>query len=311
MFNSQAGQDRFIVNVLKGKQNGFFLEIGSHDAVYINNSFVLEKIFNWKGIMIEYNEEYLESYKTHRPNSIHVINDARNIDYLNLFKKNNAPNIVDYLQIDVEAANGSTIEVLRKVEKQLMSNYRFSVVTFEHDIYNCGEYLHTRTESREIFERNGYKRVFDDVNDNNPDTVFEDWYVHPDLVDMDYVNKLAEFNKTKYVNPKKTSLRTIVPVTINYKDIVYPNTLPLPDSIIVVGASSQQKKTIMLSKKQQQMAKKARDIFFYASDAEVFEPAQGMIPDTFSGKIESDRAIVTRTDKNSGWCADIIGKMVT
>ena len=129
MFKSQAGQDRFIVNVLKGKQNGFFLEIGSHDAVYINNSFVLEKIFNWKGIMVEYNEGYLESYKTHRPNSIHVINDARNIDYLNLFKKNNAPNIVDYLQIDVEAANGSTIEVLRKVEKHFNTPHPVSKPT--------------------------------------------------------------------------------------------------------------------------------------------------------------------------------------
>ena len=37
MFYSQACQDKFIVNVLKEKRDGFFLEIGSNDPIVINN----------------------------------------------------------------------------------------------------------------------------------------------------------------------------------------------------------------------------------------------------------------------------------
>jgi hypothetical protein len=83
--------------------------------------------------------------------------------------------------------NGSTIETLRKVRDDLMGDHRFAVITFEHDIYR-GDLFNTRAESRSILEGKGYVRVFSDVmNDALP---FEDWYVHPDLVDMDYVRKI-------------------------------------------------------------------------------------------------------------------------
>ena len=54
---SQAQQDVFILNILKGKQNGYFVELGSNDPIVINNTFLLETHFNWKGIMIEYDDK--------------------------------------------------------------------------------------------------------------------------------------------------------------------------------------------------------------------------------------------------------------
>ena len=87
MFYSQAGQDQFIINVLKGKRNGYFLEIGSNHPSYINNTYKLEKEYDWKGIMIDYKDTYLDLYKSERPNSVHVIQDAREIDYKKLFDK--------------------------------------------------------------------------------------------------------------------------------------------------------------------------------------------------------------------------------
>ena len=44
---------------------------------------------------------------------------------------------------------------------------------------------------------------------------FEDWYVHPDLVDMDYVNKLIDNNKKNYVS------HSITGKTISWKNIQY------------------------------------------------------------------------------------------
>lgn len=63
----------------------------------------------------------------------------------------------------------------------------FATVTFEHDFYT-GDYFNTRQKSREIFEKRGYILVFSDVcNETCP---FEDWYVHPSLVDMTIVNSI-------------------------------------------------------------------------------------------------------------------------
>ena len=114
MSNSQAQQDKFIINVLKGKENGYFLEIGSNDPVHINNTWVLEKYLNWEGIMIEYSNEWIEDYKRIRNKSKHVIMDATLIDYKELLR--DFPKNIDYLQIDIEAHTGATIKTLESFD---------------------------------------------------------------------------------------------------------------------------------------------------------------------------------------------------
>lgn len=212
MYLGQAEQDKFVLNILNQKRGGYFLEIGSNDPVNINNSYLLESQYNWQGIMIEYDKSYLPLYTKHRPNSIHVINDATKINYKDLFRENDVPLSIDYLQIDLEANNGSTIRTLQKLDSEIFDTYKFATITFEHDIYHTN-FGNTRLESRNIFKKRGYICVFDDVNHlGNP---FEDWYVHPDLVDMDYVNKLIYNNKKNYVS------HSITGKTISWKNIQY------------------------------------------------------------------------------------------
>ena len=81
---SQIAQDKFVINILKQKRDGFFLEIGSNDPIIINNTYILEKDYNWKGIMIERTNTWINDYNEHRPNSTVVINDATEIDYKKL-----------------------------------------------------------------------------------------------------------------------------------------------------------------------------------------------------------------------------------
>jgi hypothetical protein len=213
MYLGQAQQDKFVLNVLKEKKDGYFLEIGSNDPMNISNSYLLENTYGWKGIMVEYDAAFLPLYKQHRPNSIHVIQDATTIDYKSLLERNNLPLSLDYLQIDLEANNGSTINTLRKLDAEVFDKYKFATVTFEHDIYHTN-FDNTRLNSREIFKRRGYVCVFEDVNNQgvNP---YEDWYVHPELVDMNYVNDLIQNNKKHYVN------HPITEKTINWQDIQY------------------------------------------------------------------------------------------
>ena len=237
MFLGQAQQDKFVVNVLNippvnlqnisrdpleqsssgsslnEKKNGYFVEIGSNDPIHINNTYVLENTYEWKGIMIEMNESYLPSYKIHRPNSIHVIQDATQIDYKQLFVTNNVPVAIDYLQIDLEVNNGSTLQTLKQLENDVFDTYKFATITFEHDIYYTNV-DNTREASRDIFRKHGYYCVFEDIsNDGSP---YEDWYVHPDLVDMNYIKELQERNQTNYYFSPRFNMNIIGHDTIEY-----------------------------------------------------------------------------------------------
>ena len=221
-YKGQAEQDKFVLKVLKGKTNGYFLEIGSNDPININNTYVLEKEYNWKGIMVEYEKSFLPLYKKHRPNSIHLINDATKIDYKHVLENNNIPLNIDYLQIDLDANNGSTLKTLELLDETIFDNYKFATITFEHDVYsnnvisNNNNNIYCRLFSREIFKKRGYLCVFEDIHNELPQFVYEDWYVHPDLVDMEYINKLILLNKDKYIFNKFTKK------SINWQDIIYP-----------------------------------------------------------------------------------------
>ena len=219
MFNGQAEQDKFVLNMLKNKKNGFFVEIGSNHPIDINNSYILENTYKWTGIMIEYREKWLNDYKKYRPNSIHIINDATLIDYKNLFETNNVPSNIDYLQIDLEPSNGSTLNTLKKLDNEVMDNYKFSTITFEHD---CKEDLchlpivqQTRLESRKILIKRGYICVFEDIHNRLPKNVYEDWWINPEFIDINYVNMIKEKNKNKYV------YNNITGQSINWQDIEY------------------------------------------------------------------------------------------
>jgi hypothetical protein len=67
----------------------------------------------------------------------------------------------------------------------------FATITFEHDIYT-GNYFDTQNISRKILTDRGYVLVFPNVSLLWLGTYaqFEDWYVHPDLVDMNYINHI-------------------------------------------------------------------------------------------------------------------------
>ena len=196
-YNGQAGQDLFVLKVLNSKYKGTFLEIGSNHPIKINNTYLLENTYNWNGIMVEYDNNFIELYRQYRPLSKWVISDATKINYKVLFEENKMPENIDYLQIDLEVNNNSTLQTLKLLDEQLMDKYKFATVTFEHDIYS-GNYFDTRNESRKIFEKRGYELVFPDVmNDGN---AFEDWYVHPELVNMNYINNIKSNHSMEYID---------------------------------------------------------------------------------------------------------------
>jgi FkbM family methyltransferase len=51
--SSQLGQEFFVLEVLGGMRNGFFLDSGASDGVRASNTYLLEFAFGWRGICIE------------------------------------------------------------------------------------------------------------------------------------------------------------------------------------------------------------------------------------------------------------------
>ena len=64
-------------------------------------------------------------------------------------------------------------------------------LNIEHDIYR-GNYFNTQNISRKIFGDRGYILAFPNVSVHWEGSYkpFEDWYVHPDLVDMSLINRI-------------------------------------------------------------------------------------------------------------------------
>src|SRR5262249_2921713 len=50
---AQLFQDLRVVFLLKGKRNGFFVEIGAANGLDLSNTAILERDFQWKGILVE------------------------------------------------------------------------------------------------------------------------------------------------------------------------------------------------------------------------------------------------------------------
>ena len=214
-YNGQAEQDKFICNVLNNKTNGFFVEVGSMQPIRINNTYLLESSLDWKGLMFEWRREKFEDlYKEHRPNSNYIFGDAQKHNFREIFSKYNAPNHIDYLQLDIDPPE-KTLNILKSLDEQVMDDYKFAVVTFEHDYAHTQDTIH-RNVSREIFKNRGYYLVFGDICNTAPKLVYEDWYVHPDLVDMEYVQALQSKNRSQYGRGFKE-----ITSTLNWQDIDY------------------------------------------------------------------------------------------
>ena len=195
---SQAYQDLFALKVVKEKRDGSFIEIGSNDPIFNNNTYLMESRYNWKGLMIEYEKVFEEPYKIFRSKSIHLLEDATKVDYRKIMDKNNFPCNIDYLQIDLDVDNRSTLNTFLLLNETVFDKYKFASITFEHDIYR-GNYYDTQEISRQILKERGYILVFPNVQVvwDGRYREFEDWYVHPDLVDMEYINRIKTDNSLK------------------------------------------------------------------------------------------------------------------
>ena len=160
---SQARQDLWVINeVFWYKKNGYFVELGSADGLALNNTFLLEHRYGWKGICVEANPDSFEELRLNRTaDCINACVDANvgqvrfwkngllggilshdtdnaaprgdpddtilidTIPLIDILRKCEAPRIIDYLSVDLEGAE------TRALKEFPFKDYRFLAMTIE------------------------------------------------------------------------------------------------------------------------------------------------------------------------------------
>lgn len=173
---AQSDQDIFVLSMLDGLHNGTYLELGAAWPEHISNTALLEREFGWSGISLESSVQYNELWAASSRQGL-VQGNGLTVDYHCLLS--GLPRVIDYLSIDCDPGSVS-LAVLKRLPH---NDYKFRVITFEHECYCEGPAV--KNDSREFLISLGYQLVVSNVSHLGLSIDYEDWWVYPTLVDAD------------------------------------------------------------------------------------------------------------------------------
>lgn len=171
-------QESFVLSMTEEKSNGFYVELGSGDPYKESNTFLLESKYGWKGLALEIDEKVSKLYNSSDRTNKCVNADALRFDYLKHFEENNFPEIIDFLQIDIDGHDQG--HCLLALVALPMLKYRFSVIIIEHDLCMDSRREPMRNAQREILSSLGYVLVGQRIS--------EDWWIDPNSIREEVYN---------------------------------------------------------------------------------------------------------------------------
>ncbi len=202
IYYSQSDQDKWVLEFLKFKRKGFFIEIGAYDGIQTSNTYTMEKFFDWDGICIEANPHVFPQLVSNRKSkNLNVaVNDYYGKCFFlgdkitkegfeipcdtldNLLTQNECPKNIDYISIDIE---GYEYAVLKNFD---FSKWNIGLMTVEHNLYmGKEENINNKNNIYNLLSRNGFTRVVDNAPclDQTPqyfNQPYEDWYINNKLL---------------------------------------------------------------------------------------------------------------------------------
>ncbi|GAX29088.1 hypothetical protein FisN_7Hh318 [Fistulifera solaris] len=159
---SQAAQDELVIGLLRGKRDGYFVDLAANDALLLSNTYALEQRYGWHGLCIEPNPVYWKNLSYYR--SCHTVaavvgaermqpvyfryeagdhggiadegfdNGKRwqrsselayTVTLQEIFERYQVPHEIDYLSLDVEGAETFVLQQFP------LSQYRIKIITAE------------------------------------------------------------------------------------------------------------------------------------------------------------------------------------
>jgi hypothetical protein len=163
-------QDIFVLKTLNFKKYGTYLEIGAGHSSFRSNTYLLETKYLWRGVGIELDVPVSNECNHNRINKC-ITGDATTLDYELILETMHMPKRIDYLQVDIDPAPNS----LLALKKLPLDKYRFTTITFEHDLY--AGYKKVKEEQINILTSYGYQLAVENVM--APEGPFEDWWIDP------------------------------------------------------------------------------------------------------------------------------------
>lgn len=197
---AQLRQDLFVLFELSFKRDGFFVEFGAANGIDLSNTYLLEKEFNWKGILAEPAKCWHNDLKANRSAKIDtdcVWNESNSILSFNEAEEAHFSTVNAFSSVDSHKHNrrrGSKYEVKTISLLDLLVKHRapkqidfLSIDTegSEYEIlknFNFNDYLikiivceHNFTPMREkifiLLSEAGYVRKYEKISR------MDDWYV--------------------------------------------------------------------------------------------------------------------------------------
>jgi FkbM family methyltransferase len=147
-FFSQYNQDRSLENcIFKGYKNGFFLDVGAHDGVDLNNTLYFEKNNNWRGINIEPLEKVYNRLVTNRTNCININCAVSDFDGVSEFISNTGYTEMlsglksEYDDRHIERIKNENIQSGSHSETIIINTKRIETICNENNIHHINIYL--------------------------------------------------------------------------------------------------------------------------------------------------------------------------
>jgi hypothetical protein len=193
---SQFHQDEIVLSLLNEKSNGYFIELGAADGVEFSNTYYLEKMLDWKGLLIEPNPNFYKDLQNNRTCSISnklcwsipnlevdfllnnnmsgIVNDnsgywvKENLSkdkiqlkthlLQDILEEHNAPNYIDFLSLDVD---GAEYEILKSFS---FDRYNIELICVEHNS------LYDGTDKKNLIKslliENNYDLIKETIHDD-------------------------------------------------------------------------------------------------------------------------------------------------
>ena len=203
--HAQLFQDLWILFELKEKRNGFFVEFGATDGISLSNTYLLEKGFNWNGILAE----PCQIWQTYLKNNRNSIIDFRCIwsDGSSKIKFLGTDN-PEFSTISSFSLDYHHAKKRQKGVEYFLDTFTLTDLLIEHNAPKKIDYLSIDTEGSEfeilssfnfdlfliklisvehnfieskrstifaLLSKKGYKRIFKNFSQ------FDDWYVHESI----------------------------------------------------------------------------------------------------------------------------------
>ena len=197
---SQLYQDFFVLFQTKEKRNGFFVEFGATNGLSLSNTYLLEKEYDWKGIVAEPAIKWHQALRNNRSCIIetdcvwkktgqsltfHEVDEGELSSISTISSKDrHATKRDNFKEYQVQSISlqdmlgkhdaprdidflsidteGSELEILNAFD---FNSYNIKIITVEHN------YTDDRQEIYALLSRNGYQRLWESFS------LWDDWYI--------------------------------------------------------------------------------------------------------------------------------------